>query len=132
MDGVAAAPPVRAAAKTDAVAATRATDVLFLGTLFTVTFTKLQWDSAGGMVLADLFTALFLAALAVELVLRREARIPRVAVVILAIGGCLLAVYATGFLPATQIEGGPQQVAKGLARLGLHFALLAGGVTYLA
>src|SRR6266568_6471 len=107
MDGIAAAPPVRTAARTHAVAARRATNVLFLATLFTVTFTKLQWESAGGMVLADLITALFLAALALELLLRREVRVPRAAVEILVIGGCLLAVYSTGFLTATQVEGGP-------------------------
>jgi O-antigen ligase len=131
MDGIAAAPPVRTVARTHKVVARRATNVLFLATIFTVTFTKLQWESAGGMVLADVLTALFLVALAVELLLRREVRIPRVTVEILVIGGCLLAVDSTGFLSATHVGGGPHQVVKGLTRLGLHFALLAGGVTYL-
>ena len=131
MDGIEAAPPVRTVARTHAVVASRATNVLFLATLFTVTFTKLQWESAGGMVLADVLTSLFFAALAVELLLRRELRIPRAGVEILVIGGCLLAVCSTGFLSAMHVGGGPHQVVKGLTRLGLHFALLAGGVTYL-
>jgi O-antigen ligase len=119
-------------ARAHAVAAARVTDAAFLATLFTVTFMKLRWDSAGGMVLADVLTAVFLAALALELLLRRDQRPPRAAVEILVIGGCLLAVYTTGLLSATQVEGGPIQVAKGLMRLSLHFAALAGGVTYLA
>ena len=115
-----------------AAAATRATNFLFAATLFTVSFTKLQWEPAGGMVLADLLTGVFLASLAMEYLLHAEKRVPRTAVEILVIGGCLLAVYSTGFLSAAHVEAGTHQVLKGLTRLGLHFALLAGGITYLA
>jgi hypothetical protein len=131
MDGVAAAPSVRTAGADSAVAAIRATDVLFAGTLFVVPFTKLKWESAGGIVLADVLTVLLLVALAVELRLRPELRVPRTALSLLAAGGGLLAVYATGFVAASGVEGGSLQVVKGLTRLSLHFALLAAGVTYL-
>ncbi len=132
MDGAAAAPPVPTAERAPALVASRTVDILFLGTLFVVTFTKVKWDSADGFVLADMLTALFVGAVALELLRRRELRVPRVAVHVLGIGACLLAVYSTGFLEAAHVVGGPLQVVKGLTRLGLHFALLAGGVTYLS
>jgi hypothetical protein len=132
MDGVAAAPSARISAADPAVAASRTTDFLFIGALFTVTFTKVEWGSVGGMVLADLLTALFLGALALEMLRRRDLRVPRLARNVLLIGVALLAVYSTGFLSATQIAGGPHQVLKGLIRLGLHFTLLAGGIAYLS
>jgi hypothetical protein len=43
MEGAAAAPSARISATDPAVAASRTTDLLFIGALFTVTFTKLQW-----------------------------------------------------------------------------------------
>jgi hypothetical protein len=132
MDGVAAAPPARTAGEAPALAVARATDVLFAGTLFVVPFTKLKWEAAGGIVLADVLTALLLVALALEYLQCRERRVPRAALSLLAIGGGLLAVYATGFVAASDVEGGSLQVVKGLTRQSLHFALLAAGVTYLA
>ena len=127
----AAAPAVRSET-TLAEAARRATDAVFLATVFSVTFTKLRWESAGGLVLPDALTALLVVALVLERLLHRERCIPRIAFRTVLMGGLLVAVYSTGFLAATDIAGGPQQVVKGLTRLALHFALLAGGVTYLA
>src|SRR5436309_3399962 len=132
MDGASAAPSARISAMISAVATTRITDFLFGGALLTVAFTKLQWDSVGGMVLADLLTALFVGALGLEMGRRRELRLPRLAGHVLVIGAGLLVVYSTGFLAAEHIAGGPHQVVKGLIRLALHFMLLAGGITYLS
>jgi O-antigen ligase len=132
MDGVAAAPPARTAGEATTLAATRAADVLFAGTLFVVPFTKLKWESAGGLVLADVFSAALVAALALERLRRRELRLPRTALTLLAIGAGLIAVYSTGLLAASQVDGGALQVVKGLSRAGLHFALLAAAVTYLS
>ena len=132
MDGVAAAPPARIAGQATTLAVARPTDVLFVGTLFVVPFTKLKWESAGGLVLADLFTVALVVALALERLRRRELRVPRTALTVLGIGAGLIAVYSTGLLAASQIDGGAVQVVKGLSRAGLHFALLAAAVTYLS
>jgi O-Antigen ligase len=132
MDGVAAAPPARTAGEATTVAAAPAADLLFAGALFVAPFTKLKWEAAGGLVLADVFTAGLVTTLALERLRRRELRVPRTAVILLALGGGLIAVYSTGLLAASQIDGGPLQVVKGLARAGMHFALLAAAVTYLS
>ena len=40
----------------------RVVDALFLATIFTVTFAKLQWEVAGTLSLSDVLTAAFLVA----------------------------------------------------------------------
>jgi hypothetical protein len=126
-----AAPAARTIAGGHAAVA-RATDVCFAAVLVVAPLTKLQWDSAGGIVLADALTAAFLALLGWERLLHPKRRLPRATLHIVAFGVFLLAVYSFGFLPAAHIDHGANQVIKGLSRLALHFALLGAGVTYLA
>src|SRR6185436_17281031 len=57
---------------------------LFLATVFSVTFAKLQWEVAGTLSLSDVVTGLFLLAFLVYRVERFDGRLERAAVIALA------------------------------------------------
>ena len=106
------------------------TELLFLGTIFTVTFAKLHWSVAGDVSLADVLTMLFLASFAADRVAERDRRLPRTAVTVLAFLGLFLLVYLLGFFNL-DTERALAQFGKGLTKFVLHFLFLAAGVAFL-
>ena len=109
----------------------RATEVLFLLTVFTITFTKLRWDVAGGLILADILTILFLVSFTADRVTRGDARLPRTAAVAGLFGVLFLLVYLVGFFNLETLQA-IDQFGKGLIKFVLHFAFLVAGIAYLA
>jgi O-antigen ligase len=105
-----------------------ATRVLFLATLFCVTWEKVHWDVAGAVGIADVLTILFLVAFAIEW---SDSRVPRSTVVVLALFATLLLIYLVGFFDIADKESLDQWV-KGMVKFVLHFLFLAAGVAYLA
>jgi O-antigen ligase len=109
----------------------RATEVLFLLTVFTITFAKLRWDVAGGLILADILTILFLVSFTADRVTRGDARLPRTAAVAGLFGALFLLVYLVGFFNLETLQA-VDQFGKGLIKFVLHFAFLVAGIAYLA
>jgi hypothetical protein len=109
----------------------RASDVLFGVCLFSLTFSKLKWDSLGGLSATDGLTVLFVAMFAGETVLAKRCAIPRAATVVVAFSSVLLATYLVAALGLESREL-LLQFAKGAVKFGLHSALLAAGIAYLA
>jgi O-antigen ligase len=110
----------------------RAASLLFLATLFVITFEKVHWEVAGTVNLSDLVSALFLLALlAARLEGGGTGGVPRTAVVAAGFGVGLLLVYLIGFY---NLETGQAlaQFAKGTFKFALHFTFLVVGVAYLA
>jgi O-antigen ligase len=111
---------------------TRAASVLFLVTLFVITFEKVHWEVAGTVNLSDIVSALFLLSLlAARLQGDAGGGVPRTAVVASAFGVAFLLVYLIGFY---NLETGQAlaQFTKGTVKFALHFAFLVVGVAYLA
>jgi O-antigen ligase len=106
----------------------KATGVLFLATLFCVTWEKVHWNVAGAVGIADVFTILFLIAFAFEW---GRARFPRTTVTVLAIFFALLVIYLVGFFNIETKES-LDQWSKGMVKFVLHFLFLAAGVAYLS
>jgi hypothetical protein len=106
----------------------RVADVLFLATLFCVTFENVHWNVAGRVSLADILALLFLAAYVLAM---RDRIVPQTVVTIAGFALALLTVYLIGFfnLETTQAFN---QFFKGLVKFGIHFAFLAAGVHYVA
>ncbi len=106
------------------------TRVLFLATVFCVTFEKLHWQVGGTLTLADVLTALFLASFLVDRFATGDWTVTRTAAVAATFAAAFLAVYLVGFynLDTTQ---GIAQFGKGLFKFVLHFGFLAAGVAYL-
>jgi O-Antigen ligase len=109
----------------------KATSWLFLATIFTITFTKLHWNVAGDVALADVLTGLFLLLFATGRLARADWRLPRTTAVVLAFFAAFLLVYLVGFFNL-ESDQALVQFLKGLAKFVLHFAFLAVGVAYLA
>jgi O-antigen ligase len=107
----------------------RLTDALFLATVFTITFTKLYWNVAGDVSLADVLTVLFLGAFVAERVARWDASLPRATGTVLVFLGIFLLVYLVGFFNL-ETEQGLEQFVKGLVKFLLHFLFLAAGVAH--
>ena len=107
------------------------TEVLFLATLFSVTFEKLHWSVAGDVMLADLLTAFFLASFGADRLVRGDRRLPRPAVTIVAFFAAFLVVYLAGFFNL-ETEESLVQFVKGLVKFLLHFLFLAAGVAFVA
>ena len=108
----------------------RLTDVLFLATVFTITFTKLYWNVAGDVSLADVLTVLFLGAFAAERLVRADGSLPRAAAAVLVFLALFLLVYLVGFFNL-ETEQALEQFGKGLVKFVLHFLFLAAGVAHL-
>jgi O-antigen ligase len=106
------------------------TRVLFLATLFCVTFEKVHWNVGGTLTLADILTVFFLASFAVDRFAFRDWTLARTSVLSLAFAGAFLLVYLFGFynLDTTQ---GINQFSKGVVKFLLHFGFLAAGVALL-
>jgi O-antigen ligase len=104
---------------------------LFLATVFTVTFAKLQWEVAGTLSFSDVLTALFLAVFAIHRLERLDGRMARAAAVTLAFFAAFLLVYLIGFFNLDTSEA-LAQWAKGMVKFLLHFLFLVAGITLIA
>jgi general stress protein CsbA len=104
---------------------------LFLATVATVSFAKLQWELAGTLALSDVLTALFLVVFLIGRVERLDGRLTRSAAVALVFFALFAAVYLIGFfnLETTQALA---QWAKGLVKFVLHFGFLVAGISLVA
>jgi O-antigen ligase len=107
----------------------RATEVLFLSAIFTVTWAKLHWAVGGDIALSDLLTALFVLAFAAERYAQDDDRVSRTTVTLLGFLGLFLLVYLAGFF-SLETQQALTQFGKGLVKFVLHFLLLAAGVAY--
>ena len=105
------------------------TRVLFLATLFSITFEKVHWNVGGTLTLADVLTILFLGSFVVDRVAFRDWTLTRTAAVAAAFAAAFLAVYLVGFFNLETTQG-ISQFGKGLIKFLLHFAFLAAGVAY--
>jgi len=101
-------------------------DVLFLSTIATVTFAKLQWEIAGSLSLSDVVTGIFLAAFAFDRLERVDGRMPRVAAVAFGFFLAFLAVYLIGYFNLDTSQS-LAQWAKGMFKFLLHFLFLVAG-----
>jgi hypothetical protein len=109
----------------------RVTSWLFLTTVVTITFTKLHWNVAGDVALADVLTSLFLLSFAAGRLANADGRLPRTAAAVLAFFAAFLLVYLVGFFNL-ETEQALEQFTKGVAKFVLHFLFLAVGVAYVA
>ncbi len=106
-------------------------DVLFLATVFTVSFAKLQWEVAGTLSLSDVLTAVFLVAWAGTRWGTGDRRLARAAVLAGLFFAAFLLVYLVGFFNL-ETEQALAQWAKGMVKFLLHFLFLVVGIAYLA
>ena len=106
-------------------------DGLFLATIFTVTFHKLQWELAGALTLSDVLTSVFLVLFAWDRFEHADARLSRTSAVALAFLLAFALVYLLGFY---NLDTGQAlaQWAKGMVKFVLHFGFLVAGVALLA
>jgi O-antigen ligase len=106
-------------------------DGLFLGTVLTVTFHKLQWELAGSLTLSDVLTSLFLVLFAWDRFERSDTRLTRTAAVALLFFCAFAVLYLVGFY---NLDTGQAlaQWAKGMVKFVLHFGFLVAGVALLA
>nr|MBA3434391.1 hypothetical protein [Actinomycetota bacterium] len=106
-------------------------DGLFLATVLTVTFHKLQWELAGSLTLSDVLTAGFLVLFAWIRLERGDARLTRTAIIALLFFLAFALVYLAGFY---NLDTGQAlaQWAKGMIKFVLHFGFLVAGVALLA
>jgi O-antigen ligase len=106
-------------------------DGLFLLTIVTVTFHKLQWELAGSLTLSDILTSVFLVVFAWDRLERSDDRLTRTAVVALAFFAVFALVYLAGFY-ALDTGQSLAQWAKGMVKFVLHFGFLVTGIALLA
>jgi len=106
-------------------------DGLFLATILTVTFHKLQWELAGSLTLSDVLTSLFLVLFAWDRFEHADARLTRTAVVALAFLLAFALVYLVGFYNLDTAQA-LAQWSKGMVKFVLHFGFLVAGVALLA
>jgi hypothetical protein len=106
-------------------------DGLFLLTMLTVTFHKLQWELAGSLTLSDVLTSVFLVLFVWDRVEQSDGRLPRTAVVALAFLVAFALVYLAGFYSLDTAQS-LAQWAKGMVKFVLHFGFLVTGIALLA
>jgi O-antigen ligase len=106
-------------------------DGLFLATILTVTFHKLQWELAGSLTLSDVLTSVFLVLFVWDRLERADARFTRTSAVALAFLVAFAIVYLAGFY---SLDTGQAlaQWAKGMVKFVLHFGFVVVGVALLA
>jgi hypothetical protein len=122
--------PVRVASR-ERVLVRPLLDGLFLLTIFTVTFHKLQWELAGSLTLSDVLTTVFLALFAWDRFERNDGRFTRTAFLAFGFFCAFALLYLVGFynLDTSQALA---QWAKGMVKFVLHFGFLVTGVALLA
>ncbi len=115
----------------DRVLAQPVLDGLFLLTIFTVTFHKLQWELAGSLTLSDVLTSVFLVLFAWDRFVRNDGAFTRTAAVALAFMCLFALLYLAGFY---SLDTGQAlaQWAKGMVKFVLHFGFLVTGIALLA
>jgi O-antigen ligase len=106
-------------------------DLLFLATVFTVSFAKLQWEVAGTLSLSDVLTAVFLVAWVGARAGTGDRRLAWGAVAAALFFLAFLLVYLVGFFNL-DTEQALAQWAKGMVKFLLHFLFLVVGIAYLA
>jgi len=106
-------------------------DGLFLATIFTVTFHKLQWELAGSLTLSDVLTSVFLVLFAWDRFEHADGRLTRTSAVALAFLLAFALVYLVGFYNLDTAQA-LAQWSKGMVKFVLHFGFLVAGVALLA
>jgi hypothetical protein len=109
----------------------RLLDGLFLLTIVTVTFHKLQWSLAGSLTLSDVLTSVYLVVFAWDRIGRRDGRFGRTAWVAFAFFLAFALLYLLGFYNLDTSEA-LAQWAKGMVKFVLHFGFLVTGVALLS
>ncbi len=109
----------------------RLTRVLFLATIFSVTFEKVHWDVAGQVSLADLLAIGFIASFAADRIARGDLRLPRTSIVGFGFLIAFLLVYLVGYYNLDTAVAAAQY-GKGMTKFVIHFLFLITGVAYLA
>ena len=109
----------------------RLADVLFLATIFSVSFQSVYWNVAGRVNLADVFALLFLVAFLAGRITARDARVPRTTLTVLAFAAALMLVYLAGFFNV-ETKDALSLYWKGMTKFVIHFAFLGAGVAHLA
>ena len=107
------------------------TSILFLATVFTVTFEKVHWQVAGTVELPDVLAILFLLGFALDRAARSDGRVPRSVLVAACFLGAFLLVYLIGFFNLDTHQA-LAQFAKGLVKFLIHFLFLLAGLAYVA
>ncbi len=105
-------------------------DRLLLATLVVTTWHKLHWSpGAGDVTLEDILAAGFVALFILDRCLRRDWRMHRVALGLLAAMAALIVVYLAGYFA---LENSQQlsQYSKGMTKFVLHFAFLVAGTQH--
>ena len=113
------------------VLAQPAIDGLFLLTILTVTFHKLQWELAGSLTLSDVLTSVFLVLFVWDRVEHSDGRFTRTAAVAFGFFAAFALLYLAGFYSLDTAQA-LAQWAKGMVKFILHFGFLVTGVALLA
>ncbi len=110
----------------------RALDILLLGALFTITFTKLAWEIGPVDVrLAELFAVAFIGVFAALRVRDRDWRFPRTVQVLAAFFLLFLVVYLVGYFNLTTVASRSLYV-KGMITFAVHSLFLITAVAHLS
>jgi hypothetical protein len=106
-------------------------DGLFLLTILTVTYHKLQWELAGSLTLSDVLTSFYLLVFAWDRVEHGDRRLPKTAAVAFGFFVAFALVYLAGYynLDTSQALA---QWAKGMVKFVLHFGFLVTGIVLLS
>ncbi len=105
-------------------------DRLALACIVVTSWHKLAWSPLGRITLSDLLQLLFVAATVLDRVRSRNARVPAITPVLLAIGGAFLCIYLAGSWNLDTNVALSQWV-KGMFKWSIHFAFLIALVTHL-
>ena len=111
-------------------AASRATDVLLLLTVLTISFAKLQWNVAGALSLSDVLTAVLLVVVLWSRLERGDTRLSRGAGIAGLFFVAFLLVYLAGFFNLETSQA-LAQWAKGMVKFLLHFLFLVAAIDYI-
>jgi hypothetical protein len=114
----------------DGVLEHRLLDGLFLLTILTVTFHKLQWSLAGSLTLSDILTSAYLVVFAWDRIGHRDGRFGRTAWVAFAFFLAFALLYLLGFYNLDTSDAFAQW-GKGMVKFVLHFGFLVTGVALL-
>jgi O-antigen ligase len=109
----------------------RLVELVFLATVFTITFEKIHWETGVTINLADILATLFVAGYLATRLASGDGWLPRTALVATGFAAAFLLVYLTGYFNL-QSEQALEQFAKGLVKFGVHFGFLIAGIAYLA
>lgn len=110
----------------------RAADLLLLGTLLTVTFTKVRWSfGPADVTLAEILGLGFVTAFAAYRIRDGDWRFPRTVQVLVLFALLFLAVYLVGYFNLSTVSA-RNLYAKGVLAAVIHFAFLIAAVSHVA